>query len=103
MAKLSKVKSKRPIYIGVDGIYIQNLPTKALQGLLSVVSGGLQDDPAKAIVALFADLICDETGVAFEDVGSYEAILEVLSVKDIQDIMNAVSETMNPSAKDLGK
>ena len=103
MAKLSKVKSKKPIPIGVEGIFINNLPVKVLQDLFGDITERLKDDPNTVVVELFTKLICDDNGDAFEDIGSYEDIIAVLSVKDIQDIMAGIAGTMNPSAEDLGK
>ena len=103
MAKLSKVKSKKPIPIGVEGIYINNLPVKVLQELFGDITERLKYDPNTVVVELFTKLICDDNGDAFEDIGSYEDIIAVLSVKDIQEIMSGIAGTMNPSAEDLGK
>lgn len=103
MAKLSKVKNNKPIPIGVEGIYINNMPAQQLQELFWAISSGLKDEPARVLVDLFERLICDEDGVAFEDAVSYDEILAVLSVKDIQEIMQGIADTMNPTANDLGK
>ena len=103
MAQLSKLKSKKPIPIGVDGIFISNMPAKQMQDIFGGLNERLAEEPEKVIVELFTKLICDDKGDMFEDVGSYDAILEVLSLKDIQDIMTGIAETMNPNAKDLGK
>lgn len=103
MAKLAKVKNNKPIPIGVDGIYIHNMPAKQMQDIFGGLNERLTDEPEVVIVELFTKLICDDKGDTFEDVGSYDAILEVLSLKDIQEIMLGISEAMNPNAKDVGK
>lgn len=103
MAQLSKLKSKKPVPIGVDGIFIHNMPAKQMQDIFGGLNERLADEPEAVIVELFTKLICDDKGDAFEDVGSYDAILEVLSLKDIQEIMVGITKAMNPNAKDLGK
>lgn len=103
MAKLAKVKNNKPIPIGVEGIYINNMPAKQMQDIFGSVNERLAEDPETVVVELFTKLICDDKGEQFEDVGTYEAILEVLSLKDLQDIMRGIGETMNPNAKDVGK
>jgi hypothetical protein len=103
MAQLSKVKNNKPMPIGVDGVFIHNLPAKQVLDIFGDMNERLAKEPHKVVLELFTKLICDENGDAFEDVGSYEAILEVLSLKDIQEIMTGIAETMNPSGKDLGK
>ena len=103
MAQLSKLKNNKPIYIGVDGIFIHNMPAKKMQDIFGDMNERLKTEPETVILELFTKLICDDKGEPFEDVASYEAILEVLSLKDIQEIMTGIAETMNPSAKDLGK
>ncbi len=103
MAKLSKVKNNKPIPIGVEGIFIHNMPAKQMQDIFGGVNERLSDEPEAVIVELFTKLICDEGGHKFEDVDTYEEILSVLSLKDIQEIVAGISEAMNPNAKDLGK
>ena len=103
MAKLAKVKDNKPIPIGVEGIYINNMPAKQMQDIFGSVNERLAEDPETVVVELFTKLVCDDQGEQFEDVGTYEAILEVLSLKDLQDIMRGIGETMNPNAKDVGK
>ena len=103
MAKLSKFKKNKPIPIGVDGIYIHNLPAKVMQDTFGGINDKAQTDPEAVVVELFNTLVCDENGDAFEDVGTYDDIMSVLSLKDIQEIMQGIAETINPGAKDLGK
>lgn len=103
MAKLGKVKSSKPLSIGIDGVFIKNMPAKRMQDLFGNIDERLKSEPEGVVVELFNELICDDSGDVFEDVATYEAILDVLSIKDIRDIMEAIAETMNPNAKDLGK
>lgn len=103
MAQLSKLKSKKPIPIGVDGIFIHNMPAKQMQDIFGNMEERLTNEPENVIVELFNKLICDSDGDTFEDVATYEAILEVLSLKDIQEIIVGIGEAMNPNAKDVGK
>jgi hypothetical protein len=103
MAQLSKVKNNKPIPIGVDGIFIHNMPAKQMQDIFGNMNERLKTEPETVILELFTKLICDDKGETFEDVATYDAILEVLSLKDIQEIMTGIAETMNPSNKDLGK
>jgi len=103
MAQLAKLKNNKPIPIGVDGIFIHNMPAKKMQDIFGNMEERLSKEPENVIVELFNKLICDDKGETFEDVATYDAILEVLSLKDIQGIMSGIAETMNPNAKDLGK
>ena len=103
MAQLSKVKNNKPIPIGVDGIFIHNMPAKQMQDIFGNMNERLKTEPETVILELFTKLICDDKGETFEDVATYDSILEVLSLKDIQEIMTGIAETMNPSNKDLGK
>jgi hypothetical protein len=103
MAQLSKLKNNKPIPIGVDGIFIHNMPAKQMQEIFGNMNERLKTEPETVILELFTKLICDDKGETFEDVATYDAILEVLSLKDIQEIMTGIAETMNPSNKDLGK
>jgi hypothetical protein len=103
MAQLSKVKNNKPIPIGVEGIFIHNMPAKQMQDIFGNMNERLKTEPETVILELFTKLICDDKGETFEDVATYDAILEVLSLKDIQEIMTGIAETMNPSNKDLGK
>jgi hypothetical protein len=103
MAQLSKVKNNNPIPIGVEGIFIHNMPAKQMQDIFGNMNERLKTEPETVILELFTKLICDDKGETFEDVATYDAILEVLSLKDIQEIMTGIAETMNPSNKDLGK
>ena len=103
MAQLSKVKNNKPIPIGVDGIFIHNMPAKQMQDIFCNMNERLKTEPETVILELFTKLICDDKGETFEDVATYDSILEVLSLKDIQEIMTGIAETMNPSNKDLGK
>ena len=103
MAKLGKVKNSKPLSFGVDGVFIKNIPAKRMQQMFGNIEEKLANEPEGVVVELFNELICDEDGAAFEDVGTYDAITEVLSVTDIREIMEAIAETMNPNAKDLGK
>jgi hypothetical protein len=103
MAQLSKLKNNKPIPIGVDGIFIHNMPAKQMQDIFGNMNERLKTEPETVILELFTKLICDDKGETFEDVATYDAILEVLSLKDIQEIMTGIAETMNPSNKDLGK
>jgi hypothetical protein len=103
MAQLSKLKNNKPIPIGVEGIFIHNMPAKQMQDIFGNMNERLKTEPETVILELFTKLICDDKGETFEDVATYDAILEVLSLKDIQEIMTGIAETMNPSTKDLGK
>jgi len=103
MAKLAKFKNNKPLPIGVEGIFIHNMPAKKMQDIFGSINERIKTEPDVVVVELFTKLICDDKGEPFEDVGTYEDILEVLSVKDIQEIMSSIAETINPNAKDLGK
>ena len=103
MAQLAKVKNNKPLPIGVEGIFIHNMPAKKMNDIFGSITERIKTEPDVVIVELFNQLICDDKGETFEDVATYDAILEVLSLKDIQGIMNGIAETMNPNAKDLGK
>jgi hypothetical protein len=103
MAQLSKVKNNKPIPIGVEGIFIHNMPAKQMQDIFGNMNERLKTEPETVILELFTKLICDDKGETFEDVATYDSILDVLSLKDIQEIMTGIAETMNPSNKDLGK
>ena len=103
MAKLAKFKNNKPLPIGVEGIFIHNMPAKKMQDIFGSINERIKTEPEVVVVELFTKLICDDKGDPFEDVGTYEDILEVLSVKDIQEIMSSIAETINPNAKDLGK
>jgi len=103
MAKLSNTKNNKPIPIGTEGIYIHNMPAKQMQDIFGVSNERLAEDPEAVVVELFTKLVCDSDGEQFEDVGTYEAILEVLSLKDIQEITRGIAEAMNPNALDVGK
>ena len=74
MARLSKVKNNSPIPIGVEGIFIHNMPAKQMQDIFGGVNERLSDEPEAVIVELFTKLICDEGGHKFEDVDTYEEI-----------------------------
>lgn len=103
MAKLSKLKNRKPLYIGIDGIFIQNMPAKQMQDLFGNMETRLGEEPEVVVVDLFSKLICDEEGNAFEDVSTYDEIISALSMKDIQEIMTAITTTVSPSGSDVEK
>lgn len=103
MAQLSKVRNSKPLPIGIDGIYIKNLPAKHMQELFGSIEARLAEDPEVVIVELFNELICDEKGDVFDDVATYDEIIGAVSLKDIYEIMSGIATTVNPTAADLGK
>lgn len=103
MAQLSNFKSNKPIATDFGGVFVRNLPAKQLQDIFGNLTERLEKEPEVVIVELFGSLVCDENGDTFEDVGSYDAIMEVLSLRDIEQIMTAVAGAMGPGQKDLGK
>lgn len=103
MAQLSKVRNSKPLPIGIDSVYIKNLPAKRMQELFGSIETRITQDPEVVIVELFNELICDENGDVFDDVATYDDIMGAVSIKDIHEIMNGIATTVNPTANDLGK
>ena len=103
MTKLSKVKSKKPLPTDVEGVFVRNIPAKKAQDLFGDMDARIGTEAEAVIVELFNNLVCDDKGNTFDDVETFGAIMEVLSMVDIQEIMLAVAFAINPSAKDLKK
>ena len=104
MAQLSKVRSTKPISIGIDGMFMRNLTTAETSDLFgSIGKNATEGDPEVVIVRTFNEVLCDDTGEPFEDVGTMEKIATVLSQRDVEEILNAVARTIHPNASDLKK
>lgn len=103
MAKLSKISSNKPVALSVEGVYIHNLPAKAIDEKFGNIQQKLEEDQASVIVSLFTDLICDEDGNQFEDCDTFDKITEALSILDIQMIVKAIPEALAPNAVTGGK
>lgn len=103
MAKLSKIANKKPIALSVEGVFIKNLPAKIIDEKFGNIQEKMAEDQAAVIVSLFTDLICDEDGNQFEDCDTFDKITEVLSVLDIQVIIQAIPKALMPDVTDAGK
>lgn len=98
MAKLSDVRDNKPIPLSVDGMFINNLPAKEMEEKFGNIQQSLLEDQNSVLVAIFSDLICDSEGKPFEDCSTPDEIMAVLSVKDIQAILYAVTKALSPDA-----
>ena len=103
MAKLAKHLNKKPIKTTFDGIYVRNLPAKAMEKQFGGIQERIETEQQAVIEELFNNLVCDEDGEAFEDCTTFDEITDVMSLKDIQEIMQAVAVAINPAAADAGK
>lgn len=103
MAKLSTVANNKPIALSVEGVFIRNLPAKVIDMKFNSIATDIEKDQEAVIVSIFNDLICDADGNNFEDCGTFDEITSVLSVMDIQRIMEAIPEAISPSVSNEGK
>jgi hypothetical protein len=103
MAKLGSVIKQKPIALRIAGVYVQNLPAATFDRILGNVEQEIKDAPEDTIVKLFNELICDKAGKPFEDVATFEAITETLSMASIMDIVNAIPAALAPQAGHQGK
>lgn len=103
MAKLSKVSNTKPIPLSFEGVFIRNLPAKAIEDKFGNIGSDLQEDQEAMIVAIFTDLICDEKGDKFEGCDTLGEITSALSTMDIQAIMTAIPKALSPDVVNTGK
>jgi hypothetical protein len=103
MTKLSKISNSKPIPLAVEGVFMHNLPAKALEEKFGNIQESLRVDQEGVLVSIFTGLVCDEHGEPFEDCGTAEEILSALSIKDIQDILHAVTKALVPNGDNEGK
>ena len=103
MAKLSKISNSKPIALSVEGVFIKNLPAKAIDEKFGNIQEKLVADQEGVIVSLFTDLICDEDGNQFEDCDTFDKITEALSILDIQTIVAAIPKALMPNVTGGGK
>jgi len=103
MAKLSKVSSKKPIPLSVEGVFIKNLPAKAIDEKFGNIQEKLMNDQEAVIVSLFTDLICDADGNQFEDCNTFDEITSALSILDIQSIVASIPKALIPDPVTSGK
>jgi hypothetical protein len=93
--KLSQVKSKLIHETEVKGVFIRDLSLNKLAELGKLETS---DEPTAALLWLFNNLICDEKGELFEDVGTEEEIKEISMMK-IKAITESCMETLQNSGK----
>ena len=96
MAKLNSVSNKKPIPLSVEGVFIRNLPAKAIDEKFGNIQQRMEEDQEAVILSLFTDLICDGEGNQFEDCQTFDDITSNLSILDIQSIILAIPKSLAP-------
>ena len=104
MAKLNKIikPSLIPLVSEFEGLYVRDLPAKQLQERFVNIQKDMEDKPNETIVALFSNLICDETGETIDEFQNEELILDNLSVKQIQGLLESLILAVTPKGTAQG-
>ena len=103
MAKLGKLQESNLIPTEVPGIFIKDLPYKLFDGIYKEVNAKLaEEDVIGAVVVLFNDLIVAEDGTKFEDALTPEDVQDNISVRMIQQIMEALPKALGVNEDKLG-
>jgi hypothetical protein len=93
--------TRKPISIeveGVKGLYVRNEAFSKIEALAKEIEEIQKEEGDTAgVVATFERLVCDQDGEAFEEFVSFEGICEFLSVRQIQDTMEAVAQSIQPT------
>jgi len=102
--KLSTITSKRAIKLDMDApIYIKDLPAVQLKKLFENFEEDMAERPEETILMLFNDVICDKDCKRFEGFKTYEDLEEVMSVRMLMDIIQAIPAAIMPAQGDMGK